>query len=181
MRFDSEFETLISWIEGHMTFVWRILENNTSRSITKPWQWNITKHHVNHDKPWWNTTTHHETSQNIMNHYKAPLIITICAKIIVNYPQKNVLQHEYILFPYNIYLYQKNLQTGICLRKGPKPHLLYFFYSKSSPTLKTNRRPILTKLTYGRDLLPRNFPISWYCKLDTGMHKPNIHPELEMQ
>ena len=28
---------------------------------------------------------------------------------------------------------------------------------------------------------PRSFPISWYCKLDTGMHKPNMHPELFMQ
>ena len=47
-----------------------------------------------------------------MNHYKAPLIITICTKIIVNYPKKNVLQHEYILFPYNIYLYQKIDRPG---------------------------------------------------------------------
>ena len=29
--------------------------------------------------------------------------------------------------------------------------------------------------------LPRSFPISWYCKLDTGMHEPNLHPELQMQ
>ena len=29
--------------------------------------------------------------------------------------------------------------------------------------------------------LPRSFPISWYCKLDTGIHKPNMHLELQMQ
>ena len=29
--------------------------------------------------------------------------------------------------------------------------------------------------------LPRSFPISWYCKLDTGMQKPKLHPELQMQ
>ena len=29
--------------------------------------------------------------------------------------------------------------------------------------------------------LPRSFPISWYCKLDTGMQEPNLHPELQMQ
>ena len=28
---------------------------------------------------------------------------------------------------------------------------------------------------------PRSFPISWYCKLDTGMQKPKLHPELQMQ
>ena len=149
-----------------------VKHHDTSR---EPW-WTMTKHHNTS----WHITTHHETSWNIMNYYKAPLIITICTKIIVNYPQKMY---------YNINTYSshitftctKNWQTGICLRKGPKPHLLYLFYSKSSPTLKTNRRSILTKLTYGRDPLPRNFPISWYWKLDTGMHKPNIHPELKMQ
>ena len=143
MRFDSEFETLIGWIEGHMTFFWRILENNTSRTMTnhdetmtvkhhEPWQnhdetmtvkhhdtsWHITNHddtsrHItNHDETSRHITTDHETSWNIMNHYKAPLIITICTKIIVNYPEKNVLQHEYILFPYNIYLYQKIDRPG---------------------------------------------------------------------
>ena len=28
---------------------------------------------------------------------------------------------------------------------------------------------------------PRSFPISWYCKLDTGMQQPKLHPELQMQ
>ena len=89
MRFDSEFETLIGWIEGHMTFFWRILENNTSRTMTKPWQWTMTNHDsehdsepwwtmtnhdsepwwtmtVNHDEPWWNHDS--ETSQTMTNH-----------------------------------------------------------------------------------------------------------------
>ena len=28
---------------------------------------------------------------------------------------------------------------------------------------------------------PRSFPISWYCKLDTGIHYPKVYPELQMQ
>ena len=28
---------------------------------------------------------------------------------------------------------------------------------------------------------PRSFPISRYCKLDTGMQQPKLHPELQMQ
>ena len=71
---------------------------------------------------------------------------TFCLKNIDLF-QENVLQDEYILFPYNIYLYQKNWRTGIRLRKVPTSHLLYLFYSKISPTLKTNRRSILIKLT----------------------------------
>ena len=62
----------------------------------------------------------------------------------------------------------------------------------SSPTLKF----LFKKLTYfiqpkqdqfwlsspmGWVPLPRSFPISWYCKLDTGMQEPNLHPELQMQ
>ena len=34
---------------------------------------------------------------------------------------------------------------------------------------------------WGWDPLPLSFPISWYCKLDTGMQKPKLHPELQMQ
>ena len=30
-------------------------------------------------------------------------------------------------------------------------------------------------------LLPRSFPISWYCKLDTGIQEPKLHPDLQMQ
>ena len=33
----------------------------------------------------------------------------------------------------------------------------------------------------GKDPLPRNFLISHHCKLDTGIHKPKVHPELQMQ
>ena len=62
----------------------------------------------------------------------------------------------------------------------------------SSPTLKF----LFKKLTYfiqpkqdqfwlsspmGWVPLPRSFPISWYCKLDTGMQEPNVQPELQMQ
>ena len=72
MRFDSEFETLIGWIECHMTLFWSILDNKTSRTMTnhdetmtvkhhepwrtmtKPWQRNITNHDVNHDELWRN-------------------------------------------------------------------------------------------------------------------------------
>ena len=94
MRFDSEFETLIGWIEGHMTLFWRILENKTSRTMmnhdetmtvkhhepwrtmTKPWQRNITNHHVNHDEPWRTMTNHDEPPRNIMNHHEPPWNIT---------------------------------------------------------------------------------------------------------
>ena len=62
----------------------------------------------------------------------------------------------------------------------------------SSPTLKF----LFKKLTYfiqpkqdqfwlsspmGWVPLPRCFTISWYCKLDTGMQEPNLHPEFKMQ
>ena len=36
-------------------------------------------------------TNHDETSQNIMNHYKSLLIMTIYVQIIVNYPKYNKL------------------------------------------------------------------------------------------
>ena len=35
MKFDSEFKTLIGWIEGHMIFFWRFLDNKTSQNIKK--------------------------------------------------------------------------------------------------------------------------------------------------
>ena len=156
--------------------------HNTSRTMTthhEPWQ-HITTHH----EPWQNTMTHHDRSQNIMKHYE-PLQSTINHhNLYKNYcklSRKKCTTTWIHTLPIQHLPVPKNWQTGICLRKGPKPLLLYLFYSKSSPTLKTNRRSILSKLTYGRDPLPRNFPISWYCKVDTGMHKPNIRPELEMQ
>ena len=34
---------------------------------------------------------------------------------------------------------------------------------------------------WGWDPLPLSFPISWYSKLDTGMQKPKLYPELQMQ
>ena len=94
MRFDSEFDTLIGWIEGHMTFFWRFLENKTSRTmtnhhetmtvkhhepwrtITKPWQRNITNHHVNHDEPSRHITNHDETSRTMTNHHETSRITT---------------------------------------------------------------------------------------------------------
>ena len=69
------------------------------------------------------------------------------------------------------------------------PSIFYTFYI--SPTLiSTNKYHLLYKQTsdqfslahlWGWDPLPLSFPISWYCKLDTGMQKPKLHPELQMQ
>ena len=153
MRFDSEFETLIGWIEGHMTFFWRILENNTSRTMTnhdEPW-WNITNRDSETSqtmtKPWqWNITTHHDRSWNIMKHYE-PLQSTINHhNLYKNYcklsRKKNVLQHEYILFPYNIYLYQKLTDRDL-----PKKRTL------TSPTLLI----LFKKLTYFENQQEINF------------------------
>ena len=69
MRFDSEFETLIGWIEGHMTFFWRILENNTSRNIMNHGETMTVKHH----EPWQNHDS--ETSRHITNHDETSLHI----------------------------------------------------------------------------------------------------------
>ena len=46
------------------------------RTMTKPWQRNITNHHVNHDKPWRTMTKHHEPWRNIMNHDEPPRTTT---------------------------------------------------------------------------------------------------------
>ena len=105
MRFDSEFETLIGWIEGHMTFFWRILENNTSRTMTKPWQWTMTNHDsepwqtmtVNHDEPWrtmtkpwqWNITNHDETSRTMTNHDETSRTMTKHHE-----PWRNIMNHH---------------------------------------------------------------------------------------
>ena len=40
---------------------------------------------------------------------------------------------------------------------------------------------ILSSSPMGWVPLPRSFPISWYCKLDTGMQQPKLYPELQMQ
>ena len=66
---------------------WWNHDSETSRTMT------------NHDEPWrnhdsktsWTMTNHDETSQNIMNHYKSLLIMTIYIQIIVNYPKYNKL------------------------------------------------------------------------------------------
>ena len=66
---------------------WQNHDSETSRTMTnhdEPWQ--------NHDsKTSWTMTNHDETSQNIMNHYKSLLIMTIYIQIIVNYPKYNKL------------------------------------------------------------------------------------------
>ena len=58
---------------------------------------------------------------------------------------------------------------------------LKFLFKKLTYFIQPRTRSILTKLTYGMVPLPRSFPISWYCKLDTGVHWPKVYPELQMQ
>ena len=102
--------------------------------------------------------------------------------IIINLLKTNALEDEHLLSPDKIYLCQKELMD----QDSPK-RTIY-----SSPTLKF----LFKKLTYfiqpkqdqfwlsspmGWVPLPRSFPISWYCKLDTGMQEPNVQPELQMQ
>ena len=61
-------------------------------------------------------------------------------------------------------------------------HLTCFnFNHKISSTLQTNIRSIFSSSPMGMGPLPLSFPISWYCKLDTGMQKPKLQPELQMQ
>ena len=69
------------------------------------------------------------------------------------------------------------------------PSIFYTFYT--SPTLNsTNKYHLLYKQTsdqfslahlWGWGPLPLSFPFSLNCKLDTGMQKPKLHPELLMQ
>ena len=72
---------------------------------------------------------------------------------------------------------------------GSTSPLFSTFYT--SPTLiSTFKYHLLYKQTsnqfslahlWGWDPLPLSFPISWYCKLDTGMQSPKLHPELQVQ
>ena len=72
---------------------------------------------------------------------------------------------------------------------GSTSPLFATFYT--SPALNsTNKNHLLCKQTsdkfslahlWGWDPLPLSFLISWYYKLDTGMQKPKLHPELQMQ
>ena len=48
--------------------------------------------------------------------------------------------------------------------------VLYHIYLS---TLWRNIRSILKALPWGKDPLPRSFPISWYCKLDTRYRSQN--------
>ena len=70
-------------------------------------------------------------------------------------------------------------------RDSPKEgnlHLTYFnVLLNSSPTLKIILRSFFYSSPMGWVPLPRSFPTSWYCKLDTGMQQPKLHPELFMQ
>ena len=62
-------------------------------------------------------------------------------------------------------------------------HLTCFKFSQQKITCfhkQTSDQFCLAHL-WGWDPLPLSFPISWYCKLDTGMQKPKLHPELQMQ
>ena len=109
-----------------MTFFWRILENNRSRTMTnhdktmtvkhhkpwwtmtKPWQWNITTHH----EPWWNITTHHDTSWNIKKYYE-PLQSTINHhNLYKNYCKvsKNII--NYVLITIVVKKYEINLSNS---------------------------------------------------------------------
>ena len=72
---------------------------------------------------------------------------------------------------------------------GSNSPLFATFYT-SPALISTNKYHLLYKQTsdqfslahlWGWDPLPLSFPISWYCKLDTGMQKPKLHPELQMQ
>ena len=55
-----------------------------------------------------------------------------------------------------------SLQTNLLYKKNSQDQ-----FSPSSPT---GIRPIT-----------RSFPIGRYCKLDTGMQQPKLHPELQIQ
>ena len=61
-------------------------------------------------------------------------------------------------------------------------HLTYFQFNEIYHLLykQTSDQFCLAHL-WGKDPLPLSFPISWYCKLDTGMQKPKLHPELFMK
>ena len=61
--------------------------------------------------------------------------------------------------------------TSPALNAIAKYHLLY---------KQTSDQFSLAHL-WGWGPLPLSFPITWYCKLDTGMQKPKLHPELQMQ
>ena len=86
-------------------------------------------------------------------------------------------------------MYGKMCTVSITKKLGSTSPLFFTFYT--SPTLiSTNKYHLLYKHTsdqfslahlWGRDPLPLSFPISWCCKLDTGMQKPKLHPELQMQ
>ena len=61
------------------------------------------------------------------------------------------------------------------------PHLLQFQPTKYHLLYKQTSDQFSLALLWGWGPLSLSFPISWYCKLDTGMQKPKLHPELQMQ
>ena len=86
-------------------------------------------------------------------------------------------------------MYGKTCMATTTKKLGSTSPLFSTFHT--SPTLiSTNKYHLLYKQIsdqfslahlWGWDPLPLSFLISWYCKLDTGMQKPKLHPELQMQ
>ena len=75
-----------------------MLQEKSDRIYTSTRDYILLKKNINPD----DTHVHSEHRNDNVIYYGA----TYCLKNIDLF-QKNVLQHEYILFPYNIYLYQK--------------------------------------------------------------------------
>ena len=104
---------------------WRNHDSETPRTMTNHDKTMTVKHHdtsqhiTNHDKTSRHITKHYEPLQSTINHHN--LYKNYC-----KLSQKNVLQHEYILFPHNIYLYQKIDRPGFAYEKGL--NLTYFTY-----------------------------------------------------
>ena len=99
-----------------------------------------------------------------------------------------ILDYENLCWKYSKFLLAKSQRTWIRLRvntfgdsQSPK-NWTYTSPNKFDylPPERTKEETFLlyktTKLTYRIGPIPRSFPISWYCKLDTGMQQPNTAP-----
>ena len=85
----------------------------------------------------------------------------------------------------------KSQRTGIRLRRdtfrAQKVKKIIYTSPNNQEDLTTWKRT--STITYFKWPLispmglepPRSFPIGRYCKLDTGMQQPKLHPELQMQ
>ena len=60
-------------------------------------------------------------------------------------------------------------------------HLTFYCILLKLTYFKKHSRSIFTKLILAIRSITRSFPISRYCKLDTGIQQPKLHPELQMQ